>query len=192
MQLPHVSSESGPILLGDFDVLRKWRGDAYDSACQLLERSNPSQFPFGDGKSVVWDFGGPGTGDVVVVGESHISVVRIWPGANWTDEHTKLVTVASATARFSPAVLAHLTIASGYLLALWAPEDASKFLSPHGPCGVPGPRLSIGDGGTYVRVPCGTYEVTACEWQSDGFDITKLDLRRINHLAKPITEAIRR
>ena len=183
MQLPHVSSEGGPILLGDFDVLRKWSGDTYDSACQLLEQSNPSQLPFGEGESVVWDFGGPGTGDVVVVSESHISVVRIWPDASWTDEHTTSVIVASATARFSPAVMAHLTIASGYLLALWAPEDASKFVSPHGAYGVPGPGLSIGDGGTYVRVPCGRYEVTACEWHSDVFDITKLDLRRIEHVA---------
>jgi len=180
MELPHVSSEAGPILLGDFDVLRKWRGDSYDAACQLLNQSNPSQLPFGNGESVIWDFGGPGTGDIVVVSESHISVVRIWPDASWTDEHTTSVIVASATARFGAAVLAHITITSGYLLALWAPEDASKFCSPHGASGVPGPGLSIGDGGAYVHVPCGRYEVTACEWQADVFDITKLDLRRVN------------
>ena len=188
MHLPHVSSEGGPILLGDFETLRTWRGasdssDHYDTACKLLERSNPSLLAFGGAESVVWDFGGPGTGDIVVVSESHISVVRVWPDDSWTDDHTASVVIASATARLGTAVMAHVSITSGYLLALWAPEDASEFSSPQDSRGVPTPGLSIGDGGAYVRVPCGRYEITTCEWQSDECDITKLDLRRPEHAA---------
>jgi len=182
VNLPHVSSEGGPIILGDFETLRTWRGIAehYDSACQLVRRANPSPIPLGGADSLVWDFGGPGTGDIVVVSDTHVSVVRIWPDASWTEAETESVVVSSATTRFGSAVVAYLTIRSGYLLVLWATEDASEFLPPRGEHGVPEPGLSIGDGGAYVRIPCGRYEITTCEWQTDNFDVTKLDLRRID------------
>lgn len=166
--------------MGDFEALHTWSGDSdsYSAACELLERRNPSPFAFAGAESVVWDFGGPGTGEIIVPSESHVSVVRIWPDASWTADYTASVMVASATARFGTTIMTHVTITSGYLLALWAPENASAFSLPRGAQGVPGPGLSIGDGGAYVRIPWGRYEVTACEWQTDLFDITKLDLRR--------------
>jgi hypothetical protein len=182
MSLPHVSSEGGPIILADFDALQRWRG-AFDSsghyefACQQLERGNPSPMMFGSRESVVWDFGGPGSGDIILVSDSHISIVRIWPDASWSDEHTEAVIVSSATAQFGSSIMAHLTISSDYLLALWAAEDLSECSPPNGQAGVP-EALSIGDGGAYVRVLCGHYEVTACEWQTHQFDVTKLDLIR--------------
>ena len=183
MELPYISSEAGPIIVGDFETLRAWRGfsdssDDYDNACQLLKSSNPSPLAFGRTESVVWEFGGPGTAYIVVVSDYHISIVRIWPGEGWTDDQVTSVVIDSATDRFGALVMAHVTIESGYLLALWAPEEATAFSAPQGGRGVPDPGLSIGDGGAYVRVPCGRYEVTACEWQTDEFDITKIDLRR--------------
>jgi hypothetical protein len=48
--------------------------------------------------------------------------------------------------------------------------------SPSGDSGVPD-DLSIGDGGAYFRVPTGSYSVTACEWQTGIYDVTKIDLR---------------
>jgi len=76
MSLPHVSSEGDPIILGDFEALHKWSGDfeSYGAACELLERGDPSPLSFAGAESVVWDFGGPGTGDIIVPSESHISV----------------------------------------------------------------------------------------------------------------------
>jgi len=182
MSLPHVSSEGGPIILGDFKALRSWRGIAgdYDRACLLVEQTNPASIDVAGVNSMVWDFGGAGTGDIVIVSDLHVSVVRIWPDASWTEAETESVITCSATARYGSAVLLHLTIESGYLLALWATEDASRFSPPQGACGVPNPGLSIGDGGAYVRIPCGSYEVTACEWQTDRFDVTKVDLRRLH------------
>lgn len=47
---------------------------------------------------------------------------------------------------------------------------------PSGDLGVP-EDLSIGDGGAYVRVQTGCYVVTACEWQADIYDVTKIDLK---------------
>jgi hypothetical protein len=181
MNLPYVSSEGGPILLGDFEVLRGWRGafdssDHYDTACQLLGRNNPSQLVFTGAESVVWDFGGPGTGFIVLGSESHISIVRIWPDESWTDDQTESVIIDSATAHYGTTIMAHVTIASGYLLALWAVEDASEFSPPEGDQGVPDCQ-SIGDGAVYMRVPSGRYEVTSCEWETVEFAVTKLDLR---------------
>lgn len=57
------------------------------------------------------------------------------------------------------------------------PEDTAEFTAPHGAEGVP-EDLSIGDGGAYVRVPCGRYEITIYEWQNDDFDVTKPDVQR--------------
>lgn len=187
MSLPHVSSEGGPIILGDFQALRGWHGISnssahYKTACQLVERANPSPIAFGGVDSLVWEFGGPGTGDIVVVSDTHTSVVRGWPDTDWTETETESAVVAAATARFGATVVAHLTITSGYLLALWASEDASEFSEPCGAHGVPDPGLSIGDGGAYVRIPCGRYEVTSCQWQTDKFDVTKIDLRRTQHV----------
>ena len=183
MSLPSVSSEGGPIILGDFEALRAWRGISgssshYDTACEFVERANPSPISMSGVDCLVWDFGGPGTGDIVVVSDKHISVVRIWPDASWTESESDSVVVSSATSRFGEAIIAHLTISSGYLLALWATEDASEFSAPCGTQGFPDPGLSTGSGGAYVRVPCGRYEITACEWEEDKFSITKLDLRR--------------
>jgi hypothetical protein len=180
MNLPHVSSEGGPIILGDFEALRKWHGisdlsNHYDTACQLVERANPSLITLGGADSLVWEFGGEGTGHIVVVSDTHISVVRIWPDASWTVAETESVIVSSATARFGTAVMAHLTITSGYLLALWATEDASEFSPPRGAQGVPEPGSHDG---AYVRIPCGRYEITACDWKTGKFDVTKLDLRK--------------
>lgn len=182
MTLPHVSSEGGPIILGDFEALRAWRGISdsaadYENACQLVKSTNPSPIVVGGVAALVWEFGGPGTGDIVVVSDTHISIVRIWPDASWAEAETESAVISSATARFGTAVTAHLTIASDYLLALWATENASEFSLPRGAKGVPGPGLSIGDGGAYLRVPCGRYEVSACEWQTDTYDVTKLDLQ---------------
>jgi hypothetical protein len=173
--------------LADFEVLRNWRGASgssvhYQAVCELLERGNPAMMTFGGGEVVVWDFGGPGTADIVLIDESRLSIVRIWPDASWNEEETEAAIIASATAQFDSSEVAHLTIDSGYLLVLWAPEDASEFATPHGAAGVPN-GLSIGDGGAYVRVPSGRYAITTCEWQSENFDVTKLDLQRTNHAA---------
>jgi hypothetical protein len=130
----------------------------------------------GDDQAIVWDIGGPGTADIVRVSPEHLSIVRIWPDGSWSDQECEQVVISAATDRFGTEELARLTIHTGYLLALWAPEDIVAGGSPSGDSGVPD-DLSIGDGGAYVRVPTGCYSVTACEWQTGIYDVTKIDLR---------------
>jgi hypothetical protein len=181
MKLPHVSSEGGPIILGDFQALRAWRRTFfhYNSARRLVRPANPRPVALGGAISLVWDFGGPGTGYIVVVSDTHVSVVCLWPNASLTESETETAVVFSAGACLGTEVLAHLTISSGYLLALWAAEDASEFSPPRGAKGIPEPGLKSRDGGAYVSIPCGRYEITASEWQTDKFDVTKLDLFRM-------------
>ena len=167
MSLPHVSSEGGPIILGDFDTLRGWRGVSdssrhYDTACQQSQRANPAVMTFDSAEVVIWNFGGPGTGDIVRGRtDSHFPSSVSGRTLLGAIEQTEATIISSATARFGSAVMAHLTIFSGYLLALWAPEDLSECPAPIRTEGVPEP-LSIGDGGAYVRVACGRYQVTTC------------------------------
>ena len=179
--LPHVSSEGGPVLLADFESLRSWRGAFHDSgdyerACETLGADTVAELKIGSHHAVVWDIGGPGTADIVIVSPEHISIVRIWPDGSWTDQECAQAVISAATERFGSDELAQIVIHSGYLLALWAPEDMSAGGSPVGESGVP-EDLSIGDGGAYVRVPSGRYSVTACEWQTGIYDVTKIDLR---------------
>lgn len=181
MHLPHVSSEGGPILVADFDALHSWRGVFHDSgdyerACETLGADTLAEIQVGSHHAVVWDMGGPGTADIVLVSPNHISIVRIWPDGSWSDHECEQAVMSAATERFGTEELAQLSIHTGYLLALWAPEDMSGGGSPSGADGVP-EDLSIGDGGAYVRVPSGRYTVTACEWQTVIYDVTKIDLR---------------
>jgi hypothetical protein len=181
MPLPHVSSEGGPVLVADFETLRSWRGafhesGDYETACETLGFDTVAELPIGSHLAVVWNIGGPGTADIVIFSPEHISIVRIWPDGSWTDQECEQAVISAATERFGSEELAQITISSGYLLALWAPEDMSAGGSPVGESGVP-EDLSIGDGGAYVRVPSGYYSVTACEWQTSIYDVTKIDLR---------------
>ena len=180
MPLPCVSSEGGPLLIADFEALRSWRGAFHDSgdytrACEALGSADVAQIQTGAHQAVVWDMGGPGTAHIVQVSPLHLSIVRLWPDAAWSEEEYEQTVISAATQWFSPEERARLRIHSGYLLALWAPEDMSAGGSPAGDSGVPD-DLSIGDGGVYVKVPSGEYLVTAIGWLAGNYDVTKLDL----------------
>ena len=181
MPLPHVSSEGGPILIADFDALRSWKGvfhesGDYERACTKLGADTLAEIQVGSRKALVWDIGGPGTADIVLVNPKHISIIRIWPDGSWSDQDCERAVLSAAAERFGSEELAQLHIHSGYLLALWAPEDMSAGGNPSGESGIPD-DLSIGDGGAFVKVPAGCYSVTACEWQTADNDVTKIDFR---------------
>jgi len=172
------------VLIADFEALRSWRGAIHESgdyerACDALGNATLTELQVGDHRIVVWDIGGPGTACIVRVSPAHISIVRIWPDASWTEADCERTLISAATERFGSEQLAQLSIHSGYLLALWAPEDVSAGGLPLGDSGSPD-NLSIGDGGAYVHVPLGCYSVTACEWQTDIYDVTKIDLRLLS------------
>lgn len=181
MPFPHVSSEGGPVLLSDFDALRSWRGayhdpGDYERVCETMGDEPLTQIQVGAHHAIAWHIGGPGTADIIQVSPTHISIVRIWPDASWTENDCDQAAFAAACERFGEHELARLSISSGYLLALLAPEDMSAGGDPSGDLGVP-EDLSIGDGGAYVRLQTGCYVVTACEWHADIYDVTKIDLK---------------
>lgn len=181
MFYPYVSSEGGPVILADFEALRSWRGAFHDSgdyerACETLGDSTICELAVGGLRAVVWHMGGPGTADIVQVSAEHISLVRIWPDASWSEQDCTQAVTAAATERFGSEELAQVVIHSGYLLALWAPEDMTACGSPSGGSGAPD-DLSMGGGGAYIKVPPGRYSVSACEWQAEKHDVTKIDLR---------------
>src|ERR1700741_929341 len=87
MPLAHVSSEGGPILVGDSRRILQWRGvDGngldYALACAATESS---QLGVIDGAMIAWDFGGPGTG-FIVASPAGFDFVRVWVDRDLDDE----------------------------------------------------------------------------------------------------------
>jgi len=167
------------VLLADFDDLRSWKGafhesGHYERACETLGDTSLTQIQIGLREAIVWDIGGPGTAEIIQVSATHISIVRIWPDPSWTENDCEQAVISAAVERFGDKELARLSIRTGYLLALWAPEDMSAGGNPSGESGIP-EDLSIGDGGAYIRVQTGSYSVTACEWQTDVCHVAKID-----------------
>src|ERR1051326_4152037 len=86
-QLPHVSSEGGPILIGDAIYLRYWNGSdlvSYNQACAVQEFAvRPIEF---SGKSALsWDFGGAGTAFLVKAEKTEAVFLRYWAESELSD-----------------------------------------------------------------------------------------------------------
>src|SRR3954463_13531142 len=86
-QLPNVSSEGGPILIGDSTDLRHWNGGdlaLYNVACAVEEFAVlPIEL---GGKSVLsWDFRGPGTAYLVRSQNTEAVFLRYWSDSELSD-----------------------------------------------------------------------------------------------------------
>jgi len=179
---PHVSSEGGPILIGDFKALLSWRGVAnehdYLSLDPILAVADPNQIVLNGNRSIVWSFGGSGTADLVKLAHNRLSIVRIWPDSRLTRAQVDEAIAIAAGTEHNPKAVGRIDISCGYLLAIWAPEDAASIRFPPDPSkgnGIPG--LSMGGAGAYVEFPSGQYEVEASDWKGRDHNITKLDLK---------------
>lgn len=70
-----VSSEDGPLLVADANIIRLWRGideggADYKRACETP--GNGASITLGGGNGLVWDMGGPGTTDVLRKSDSEL------------------------------------------------------------------------------------------------------------------------
>src|SRR5438445_612522 len=126
--LPHVSSEGGPILVGDSADLTQWNGSDllfYKQACAVEDLAvMPIEF---DGKSVLsWDFGGAGTAYLVKLEKTEAVFLRFWSNSELSDSDiVGLMEVGSVTI-----ATGSLKVTSGCVLVIWAAEDARNILPP--------------------------------------------------------------
>jgi hypothetical protein len=174
-QLPHVSSEGGPILIGDFVDLCHWNGSdlaLYNHAC-TVESFAVMPIEFGGKRFLSWDFGGPGTAFLVKSEKTETVLLRYWSDSELSDSAIAgLVEVGDeniATTSFM--------VVSGRVLVIWAAEDARNILAPANGCGRPkGP--SIEDAGYLILLNAGTYEVKSSHYFKNQIEVASLRLLR--------------
>src|SRR5262249_7107315 len=116
------------LLLADLITVTSWRGieeggKDYERACDLLEEGPGTEgcaIAIGGETGVVWEMEGGGTAGVFRRGQDYAIVTRIWPE---DPDDTRTFRVLAEVAAADIARIAELSIASGVLAILWAPED---------------------------------------------------------------------
>src|SRR2546426_9733915 len=86
-QLSHVSSEGGPILIGDSADLRHWNGSdvaLYNQAC-ASDQFAVTTVEFGGKNVLSWDFGGAGTAFLVKSDKTEAVFLRFWSNSELSD-----------------------------------------------------------------------------------------------------------
>ena len=173
--LPTVSSEGGPILVGDYERIRKWKGVEdggadYSLACSQVAASNVNAI---DDHLLVWDFGGPGTGHVLFRDEA-FTLIRTWADKEMNDA---VVLQLSKDIAFQPTET-RLFISSGIVVFLWAPENGSSIESLAGQSGTPPGDFSMGGTVHFQRAQGGTFQVHSAQGRRGDIEFTAIKLIR--------------
>ena len=161
-EIGRVSGEGGPLLLADLITVTSWRGIAeggkdYERACDLLLEGPGVEgcaIAIGGETGVVWEMEGGGTAGVFRRGQDYAIVTRIWPE---DPDDTRTFRVLAEVAAADIARIAELSIASGVLAILWAPEDGRAFESLD-PAGLPMGEMSMGGTGLTLELAPGVYD----------------------------------
>ena len=150
-----VSSEGGPLLIGDRDGIIGWRGadgDDYDRLAAAFEaQGEPPAVRIDDGtvRALAW-----------IVWAGSYEVCRLAPDvillvdAREEEAGSRRVSLGGRSVR----ALDDFTSRSGWLVILWAPESAIELASVEPEDGR-APDLSIGGAALIVALPPGDYEV---------------------------------
>jgi hypothetical protein len=176
-QFPYVSSEGGPILVGDSADLLDWNGSdltLYNRACEV-EQFGVIPIEFGGKTALSWDFGGPGTAFLVKSERTEAIFLRIWSDSDLSDNAmNELVEISNEYIS-----TASLTLRSGRLLAIWAPEDATEIVAPADGFGRP-TGLSMGGTAYFLSLDAGRYAVTSSHYFKNEDEVAALRLKRID------------
>lgn len=176
-QLSHVSSEGGPVLIGDYEDMHHWNGgefSLYQEACQVKE-FGVKEIAFDGKKSLVWDFGGAGTAYLAKSEPRTTMLVRHWSDGELPDSEI----VGLATNPSAQIATATLTVTSGIVLLLWAAEDARQLVPPEAGFGNP-KGLAIGDGGCFIALAPGRYEAVSAHYFQNQIEVAALRLTRLD------------
>lgn len=184
MALPHVSSEGGPILIVDAELLGNWRGidgDDYRRACSVVESS---QTPDGgvvtinNGEGLVWNIGGPGSAFVIRNSGRLPALVRYWSNGDLTEEALRSIVTEIELERQK--VLGHLNLSSGRVAIVWAVENGKALKLPSDEGRIYG-DTSIEDSGYMMKLPEGRYALLFVESVALGAQFKALTFRLDEH-----------
>jgi hypothetical protein len=162
VEIGHVSGEGGPLLLVDWKTAPGWRGvenggKDYERVCALLNeepRVEGRVVTVGSGSGLVWEMEGGGTAEVFRRGSQYAVVSRTWLEDPDDLEASRMLAEAPVRDGIQ---IGELTIPSGVLAVLWAPEDGRAFESLD-PEGLPTGDMSMGGTGLTLQLEPGVYD----------------------------------
>jgi hypothetical protein len=157
-RLGYISTEGGPLLIGDRQVALNWKGASgdgadYQRACKQLE-SNPgiagAEIHIAGSVAIVWDMP-TGTADVWRRTPSSLSLTR-----SWLDSDNDRGAVLAELPPDNPVRLGTFRLESGWLVVVWAVENGED-IDHVEPASARALDLSVGHAGILVDFPNGTY-----------------------------------
>jgi hypothetical protein len=127
VHLGHVSTEGGPLLVGDRDDVVSWRGveepgDDYRRACEVLDlqpTAGGGTVPVGAGAGVIWDMP-TGTAHVWRRRPNEIVISRAW-----VDADQNMASFLASLPLEDPVPLGDLIVRSGWIVVLWAAAEGA-------------------------------------------------------------------
>lgn len=179
----YVTSEGGPILVGEVDVIRSWRGvdsNDYDRACERFDQDEAAEAIFLEvvGRpALLWEIGGAGAAYVFRRGNDTLVLVRPW--LEDPDDEGMVKVLADRPWREGQET-GELTVRENALIVLWAaengdcvePEDTEADGRPSG-------EMSVDSAGLIVRVTPGRYGCRTDSVSVDGNSCRRLEFRRL-------------
>ncbi|HVC77492.1 MAG TPA: hypothetical protein VND96_13350 [Candidatus Micrarchaeaceae archaeon] len=159
-RIAQVSTEGGPLLIGDRELARSWHGvfgdgADYRRACEALEPEavRGVQIEVGGMATIVWDIP---TGTAEVWRRATNSLILSRP---WFDEDADIDRVGYRLATLPAQTVVRLgsfELKSGWLLIVWAAEDGAALINVE-PADGRTLDLSVGDAAVIASLPAGQY-----------------------------------
>ncbi|HCE46498.1 MAG TPA: hypothetical protein DET40_23380 [Lentisphaeria bacterium] len=164
MKSPYINSEGGPILIGDCERVKLWRGAAedgedYRKLCDYLANSRIAPI---DSNLIAWDFGA-GTAELLVAANS-ISIIQFWTDEGMDSDELQKID------DFIPFQFAglQLQIPSHTMILLWAPEDGRLIKGFHSDAGDPEGDFSMGGVVHFEKVSSSLFDVMCFDGEIAG------------------------
>lgn len=160
-RIGHVSTEGGPLLIGDRELARSWRGAFgdgadYKRACERLETNAAVpgvQIEVSGMAAIVWDMP-TGTAEVWRRGADSLILSRPWFAVD-ADIDRVGYQLASLPAQHLVR-LGSFELDDGWLLIVWAAEDGTHIVNVAPTDGL-ALDLSVGHAGLIATLPAGRY-----------------------------------
>jgi hypothetical protein len=175
-KLPYVSSEGGPLLIGDAGSLRDWHGafgdqSDYNRACEIVREKRVGCL---NGRILVWDIEGAGTAFLIHYDSETFHLVRLWTDDDQDDDSIRgMIRLTKPTGERS---LFRLT--SSPAIIVWACEETTGMII--GSDAIPGvPSGDWSMGGTVYCFPVtpGQYSAEVGRFDRENIAITTVSCR---------------
>jgi hypothetical protein len=152
----HISSEGGPLLISDAEVMRSWNGidgSDYERACEFFDRNTSIEgggINVGHCNGILWEMNGAGTAYIFQSAGGGYTIIRSWLSDPEDDEAIRRLASEPIN---SPVEIGELTLTSKSIVIMWAAENGACILPEDiGREGRPSGEMTIDDAG-YIFVP---------------------------------------